>query len=79
MRKADIRGVSRRKGIKTTRKTQSTEKAVDLVKRDFRVHAINKLWIADITYVPTWSGFLYLAVVIDAFSRRVVDGQWRHT
>lgn len=72
MRKNGIRGVSRRKGIKTTRRMNGDQKAPDLVKRNFEVQAANKLWIADITYVPTWSGFLYLAVVIDAFSRRVV-------
>lgn len=72
MREAGIRGVSRRKGIKTTRKMVGVDKAPDLVKRDFEVQTANKLWIADITYVPTWSGFLYLAVVVDAFSRRVV-------
>jgi putative transposase len=46
--------------------------APDLVKRSFRAEAPNTLWVADITYVPTWSGFLYLSVVIDVFSRRVV-------
>jgi putative transposase len=72
MSQAGIRGVSRRKGIKTTRRSGVCEKAPDLVKRDFKAEIPNKLWIADITYVPTWSGFLYLAVVIDAFSRRVI-------
>ncbi len=67
-----IFGVSRRKGIRTTRKGKKAQKAPDLVKRDFTVEAPNKLWVADITYVPTWAGFLYLAVVIDVFSRRVV-------
>ena len=47
-------------------------KAPDLVKRDFSVATVNKLWVADITYVPTYSGFLYLSVVMEAFSRRVV-------
>ena len=44
----------------------------DLVKRDFRAQGPNRLWVADITYVPTWAGFLYVAVVLDAWSRRVV-------
>ena len=44
----------------------------DLVDRDFTARAPDELWIADITYIPTWAGFLYLAVVIDAWSRRVV-------
>ena len=44
----------------------------DLVDRDFAAQATDELWIADITYIPTWAGFLCLAVVIDAWSRRVV-------
>ena len=44
----------------------------DLVDRDFVAQAADELWIADITYIPTWAGFLCLAVVIDAWSRRVV-------
>ena len=46
--------------------------AQDLVDRNFNVDAPNRLWVADITYVPTWAGFLFLAVVIDAWSRKVV-------
>jgi len=46
--------------------------APDLVKRDFAASALDQLWVADITYVPTWAGFLYLAVVLDACSRRIV-------
>jgi putative transposase len=46
--------------------------APDLVKRDFQAHGPNQLWVADITYVHTWAGFLYVAVVLDAWSRRVV-------
>ena len=72
MRQANIRGVSRRKGILTTYRSITQDKAPDLVKRDFRVDAPNTLWVADITYIPTYSGFLYLSVVLDAFSRRVV-------
>ncbi len=72
MRQANICGVSRRKGILTTYRSITDEKAPDLVKRDFRVDKPNTLWVADITYIPTYSGFLYLSVVLDAFSRRVV-------
>ena len=72
MGEMNISGVSRRKSTQTTVKARQANKAPDLVKRDFSVATVNKLWVADITYVPTWSGFLYLAVVIDAFSRRVV-------
>ena len=45
--------------------------APDLVDRDFTADQPNKLWVADITYIRTWAGFLYLAVVLDAFSRRI--------
>ena len=72
MRQAQIYGVSRRNGIRTTHRSLTEEKVPDLVKRDFKVDKPNKLWVADITYIPTWSGFLYLSVVMDAFSRRVV-------
>lgn len=72
MREMTICGVSRQKRTQTTVKAQKANKAPDLVKRDFSVATVNKLWVADITYVPTWSGFLYLSVVVDAFSRRVV-------
>jgi hypothetical protein len=46
--------------------------APDLVERNLRRPGPNRLWVADITYIPTWAGFLYLAVVLDAFSRRIV-------
>ena len=46
--------------------------APDLVERNFSAAAPNRLWVADITYIPTWAGFLYLAVVLDVFSRRIV-------
>ena len=46
--------------------------APDLVERNFSAPAPNRLWVADITYIPTWAGFLYLAVVLDAFSRKIV-------
>jgi transposase InsO family protein len=46
--------------------------APDLVDRNFTADRPNMLWVADITYIPTWAGFLYLAVVLDAFSRRIV-------
>ncbi len=72
MREMNICGISRRKSTQTTRKAHQANKAPDLVKRDFKVATVNKLWVADITYVPTWAGFLYLSVVVDAFSRRVV-------
>lgn len=72
MRANSIRGVSRRKWTTTTVRDRTAVVAPDLVKRDFRAHGPNQLWVADITYVPTWSRFLYVAVVLDAWSRRVV-------
>ena len=72
MRAAGIAGVSRRKGVRTTRRDARARPAPDLVQRDFSADRPDGLWVADITYVPTWAGFLYLAVVLDAFSRRIV-------
>ena len=72
MRMASICGVSRRRAVRTTWRSNTDEKAPDLVRRNFTAPARDRLWVADITYVPTHVGFLYLSVVIDAFSRRVV-------
>jgi len=72
MKAAGLQGVSRRKGTWTTRRDADSRPAPDLVDRDFRADGPNKLWVADITYIPTWAGFLYLAVVLDVWSRRVV-------
>ena len=72
MRERHIHGASRRKGFKTTVRSVDARPAPDLVDRKFSADAPDKLWVADITYVPTWSGFLFLAVVLDVFSRRVV-------
>ena len=72
MREAGLAGVSRRKGTRTTVRRTDARPAPDLVERDFTAAGPDRLWVADITYVPTWAGFLYLAVVLDAFSRRVV-------
>ena len=72
MRELGLAGASRRKGMRTTRRDEAARAAPDLVERAFRADAPDRLWVADITYVPTWAGFLYLAVVIDVFSRRVV-------
>lgn len=72
MKKAGLRGVCRRRWPVTTIRCQAAGAADDLVQRDFRSQGPDRLWVADITYVPTRSGFLYLAVVLDAFSRRIV-------
>jgi putative transposase len=71
MRKAGLTGVSRRRFCVTTTRDGSPAKP-DLVERKFEADGPNKLWVADITYVPTWAGFLFLAVVIDVWSRKVV-------
>ncbi|WP_420821253.1 IS3 family transposase [Ramlibacter rhizophilus] len=72
-REGRIRGVSRRRGyVVTTERNLRQRPAPDLVNRLFRADARDQLWVADMTYVPTWSGFLYLAVVLDAYSRKVV-------
>jgi putative transposase len=72
MKAAGLYGASRRKWITTTVRERGAQPAPDLVERNFVVTAPNRLWVADITYIPTWAGFLYLAVVLDAFSRRIV-------
>jgi putative transposase len=72
MRAAGLAGASRRKGCWTTRRDRDARPAPDLVERKFVADGPDRLWVADITYVPTWAGFLFLAVVLDAFSRRIV-------
>ena len=73
LRRAHIRGVSRRRSyVVTTTRDKRQRPAPDLVKRQFVAADINQLWVADMTYVPIWSGFLYLAVVTDVYSRKVV-------
>jgi putative transposase len=71
MTQAGLAGVCRRRFVTTTVK-DGDRQAPDLVERNFTAEAPDRLWVADITYVPTWAGFLYLAVVLDAFSRRIV-------
>lgn len=72
MRSAGLVGVHRRRFVTTTQRERGVAPAADLVSRGFSATAPNQLWVADITYVHTWSGFLYVAVVLDVFSRRVV-------
>ncbi len=72
MRGAGIRGVSRRKWTKTTRRDRDARPAPDLLERDFTATGPDQVWVADITYIPTSSGFLYLAIVLDVWSRRIV-------
>jgi putative transposase len=72
MRAHGIVGVTRRKSQWTTRRDPGASPAPDLVERAFRAERPDQLWVADITYVPTWTGFLYLALVLDVCSRRIV-------
>ena len=72
MKQAGLAGISRRKGPRTTRRDPDARPAPDRVERRFEAEAPNRLWVADITHVPTLQGFLYLAVVLDVFSRRIV-------
>ena len=72
MREDGLEGVHRRRSARMTVQDRDTAPAPDLVERMFGASCPNALWVADITYIPTWQGFLYLAVVLDAFSRRVV-------
>jgi len=71
MRVAGIRGATLRKFVITTVSDGSTQPA-DLVNRRFYAERPNRLWVADATFIPTWSGFLFLAIVLDVFSRKVV-------
>jgi len=70
-----LRGVVRGRRIKTTFPSRLAERPLDLVNLDFKVTRPNSLWVADLTYVATWRGFVYVAFVIDAFARRIVG--WR--
>jgi putative transposase len=79
MKDLGIEGVSRRgkRRYKTTIPAQEQPTAPDLVRRSFQSAGPNRLWVADITYVPTWEGYLFLACVIDAWSRKVVGWSMR--
>ncbi len=72
MRAAGLVGVSRRKWICTTQRRKGARPAPDLVERNFTADGPDQLYVADITYIPTWAGFLFLAVVLDVCTRRVV-------
>lgn len=72
MRLAGLRGASWRRWPHTTRSRAGARRAPDLIRRHFSAAAPNVLWVADATYIPAGEGFLYLAVVLDVFSRRIV-------
>jgi putative transposase len=75
MREMGLQGVVRGRKFKTTIPELTAERPMDLVARNFTVDRPNRLWVADLTYVATWRGFVYVAFVIDAYSRRIVG--WR--
>jgi putative transposase len=70
-----LQGVRRGKPRRTTTPDETTARPADLVDRDFSAQRPNQLWVADLTYVATWSGFVYVAFVVDAFSRFIVGWQ----
>jgi putative transposase len=75
MREQGLKGVRRGRSKRTTIADEHAVRPADLVDRNFGVDAPNKLWVADITYVATWRGFVYVSFVIDAYSRFIVG--WR--
>src|SRR5690606_9074204 len=75
MRDMGIRGAVRGKTRRTTIAAEGTARPADLVDRRFVASAPNRLWVADLTYVRTWSGFVYVSFVTDVFSRRIVGWQ----
>ena len=79
MRSVALAGVSRRKRPHTTVRSRGTAKAPDLVQRQFTAEAPDRLWVADITYVPTGAGFLYLAVVVACSGDAWLAGPWSLT
>lgn len=74
-RAAGIEGATRTKRVKTTRPDPASARHPDLVKREFTGTAPNRLWVTDLTFVPTWAGVAYVCFIIDAFSRMIVG--WR--
>jgi putative transposase len=75
MRELGLEGAVRGRKFKTTIPDDTAARPADLVDRDFTATRPNQLWVADLTYVATWSGFVYVAFVIDVFSRTIVG--WR--
>lgn len=75
MRHMELKGVVRGRRMRTTIPEDAAERPLDLVARDFTATKPNQLWVSDLTYVATWRGFVYVAFVIDVFSRRIVG--WR--
>ena len=75
IRAAGIEGARRSKRVKTTRPDPASARHPELVQREFTATAPNRLWVTDLTFVPTWTGVAYVCFIIDAFSRMIVG--WR--
>jgi len=75
MRRMGLQGVVRGRRTRTTSPETAADRPLDLIHRDFSATRPNQLWVSDLTYVATWRGFMYVAFVIDVFSRRIVG--WR--
>jgi transposase InsO family protein len=75
MQRLGLEGATRGRKCRTTIPDTAAERPADLVQRQFVAEHPNQLWVADITYVATWSGFAYVAFVVDVFARRIVG--WR--
>jgi len=75
MRTLGLQGVVRGRSCRTTVSDNAADRPPDLVKRQFTATRPNQLWVADITFVATWAGFVYVAFVVDVFARRIVG--WR--
>jgi putative transposase len=75
MREMGLQGVVRGRKRKTTISDDTAARPADLVQRDFTAQRPNQLWVADLTYVATWQGFVYVAFITDVFSRKIVG--WR--
>ena len=75
MKRLDISGVTRGRRVRTTRPDDKAQRPADLVDRDFTAERPDRLWVVDLTYVATWSGFAYVCFITDAFSRKIVG--WR--
>ena len=75
MRAAGIEGATRSKRVTTTRPDPASARHPDLVNREFTATAPNRLWVTDLTFVPTWAGVAYVCFIIDVFSRMIVG--WR--
>ena len=75
MREMGLQGVVRGRKVRTTIADELTQRPADLVRRDFTADRPNQLWVADLTYVATWRGFVYVAFITDVFSRKIVG--WR--